>query len=237
MVLLFCSMTAVPGAGLQTPGLHLISWRSAPGCWGHYGHWCSLLAAGAFGQTDKQETIFYRSRDYCYIFPSSVSISLFKAFLLILEHATKWSRQVKTNVWRQEGILYWTNGHPAFCHVAAARGPSPALEMLPVQRARPGGWRPGEKQDIVFHNYFMQVPASNQQPATDSGDRGLWSEVGKMKRKNNGTQKRKLNHRLNVNDIVIGMLRPIESILAELPCTSCRLHNGQNILECYEGAV
>ena len=95
----------------------------------------------------------------------------------------------------------------------------------------------GEKQDIVFHNYFMQDPASNQQPARDSGDRGLWSEVGKMKRKNNGTQKRKLNHRLNVNDIVIGMLRPIESILAELPCTSCRLHNGQNILECYEGAV
>ena len=153
------------GAGLQTPGLHLISWRSAPGCWGHFGHRCSLLAAGAFGQTDKQETIFYRSRDYCYIFPSSVSVSLFKAFLLILEHATKWSRQVKTNVWRQEGILYWTNGHPAFCHVAAARGPSPALEMLPVHRARPGGWRPVKNRTLYSIIISCRTrPATSNQP-------------------------------------------------------------------------
>ena len=109
-----------------------------------------------------------------------------------------------------------------------------------MQRARPGGWRPGEKQDIVFHNYFMRYPACNQQPARDSGDHDrpkIFETGGKNEEEKNGTQKRKLNHRLNVNDIVTGMLRPIDSILAELPCTSCRLHNGQNILECYQGAV
>ena len=155
------------GAGLQTPALHLITWRSAPGCWGHYGHWCSLLAAGPFWQTDKQESIsapyFIDRGIIVIIFPSSVSVSLFKVlFYLFINFGQRMppSGLDKTNVWRQEGILYWPNGHPTFCHAAAALGPSPALEMHSVQRARPGGWRPGEKQDIVFHNYFMRDPAS-----------------------------------------------------------------------------
>ena len=86
LVLLFCSMTAlVPAYKLRA--LHLITWRSAPGCWGHYGHWCSLLAAGPFGQTDKQESI---SAPYSIdrgiiviIFPSSVSVSLFKVLFYL----------------------------------------------------------------------------------------------------------------------------------------------------------